>query len=69
MFSRYGVVVAIDTVKGRGIDCFSSGQSNQGNRRWGVLETRKERMEGGLNAAKEEADIGYLRYFIQHRGI
>ena len=69
MFSRYGVVVAIDTVKGRGIDCFSSGPSNQGNRRWGVLETRKERMEGGLNAAKEEADIVYLNYFIQQRGI
>jgi len=26
-------------------------------------------MEKGLNTAEEELDIGYLKYFIQHRGI
>lgn len=44
MFSRYGVVVAIDTVKGRGIDCFSSGQNNQGQEMGCIRD--KERKDG-----------------------
>lgn len=61
-------MVAIDTVKDRGVDWFWNGTSNQGNWRLGVLEKR-ERMERDLNTSQEEAEGGYLEYFIKHRGI
>lgn len=55
VFSKFGVVVAIDTIKGREIDWFQSGK-NKGKKRLGVLEKEREMMKRGLTPSEEEAD-------------
>lgn len=55
VFSKYGVMVAIDTIKDREIGWFWSGK-NKGKRKLGVLEKERERMKRGSTTSEEDSD-------------
>lgn len=69
MFFRYGVMVAVDTIKGRGIDRLWRSTNNPGRSRRRVCEKQREMMARGLTTSEEETGPRCLEQFRQHRGL